>query len=276
MALPGTADVVQTAADEAAEEAAFEAGFNVADIEPEQPTNTTEEVAPVEPEVKEEPETKVEPDAEPIKAITQDDLNAVRESARQEMQKIHDKVFGKVGELNQRIEAMKSTADRISPKAKERLKTDFPELAAMLFDDEPEPPTAVVVPVPQQPVYVPEVTTAPDQPDPGKTLERRLLTRDHKDWEKIVVSPEFAQWKESALTHAQAQELDETWDADFVSDKITSFKEWQKTKTATTEKTKSDRLESAITPRGVPRLGTGSTGGDDEESAMMAAYNKRT
>jgi hypothetical protein len=281
MSLPGSAEFIKTAADEAEEEAAFTAGFNATDIEPEQTEITTEAKPVLEVTTPVEPEPVVTP-APTAKVITEDDLNAVRESTRQEMQKIHDKVFGKVGELNQRIEAMKSTAAGISPKARERLKTEFPELAGMLFDDDGEPvaqtPAPSVAPAPQ--VQVAPVIV-PDQPDQSKVLEERLLTRDHKDWKAVVGSPEFAAWKET-LKPSEANELDDSWDADFISAKITDFKGWRAATVAqaasartSTDTTRQQRIAAAVTPQGVPRINAISASEDDEEAAMAAAFKKR-
>jgi hypothetical protein len=272
-----TQDGVITAADEAAEDAAFEAGFAAIAIES---APEPEPVAAAAPEP-EKPEPAVAPEPEPSKPLTKDDLEAIiaatKQETRQEMQALHDRVFGKFGELKQKIDAMKSSTGGLSAKAREKLTDQFPELASMLFDDEPEPEP--VIPATSTPVQPASSAVTEDnwQADPLKLVEMRLLTRDHSDWKQVVVSQEFNSWRQTALAPADNAKLDEAWDADFVSAKITEFKAWQaaQAKKAADDKKKQERLDAAITPRGNPRAGTSSLDDNDEEAAMEAAFKQR-
>jgi len=267
----------QSAADEAAEEAALEAGFNDTDVEP---VSTEDTTPPATSETTPEPSPATPAALESPKFLTQDDLTAAlaaqKQEHQQEMQRIHDKVFGKVGELKQRIDGMKS-AGSFSAKTRERLTAEFPELAAMLFedDDPPVPAPAATAPAePAAPVSTPTPAQTAWEEDPLKVMERRLLTRDHKDWEQVVVSPAFNTWRTTVLAPTDNEKLDEVWDADFVSEKLTEFKAWQaeQAKIAQANKVKQDRLDAAVTPRGVPRGSAAGFSDDDEEAAMEAAY----
>ena len=256
----------QNAASEAEEEAAFEAGFNATDIEevPAAETNTT---TPAESEEQAPPEAETPAEKE----LTVNDLKAMIEAERAESQKLRDKVFGKVGELQQRIDAAKVSASGISSKARERLKTEFPELAEMLFDNDSEP-------VQQEAPQSTNTQRQANDEDSDKKLERRLLARDHRDWEQVVISPEFSDWKTSSLNPQDSATLDESWDADFISAKITEFKKWQQDKAKKvneTEKQKQDRLNSGVMPRGVPRTGTATHTEDDEEAAMLQSFGRK-
>lgn len=263
---------VMTPADEAAEEEAFEAGFNATDIEvPVQTDNTTD----AEPAT-EEPVHPDEPIAEPVapKPLTYEELNAAMAAQKQELQKVHDKVFGKVGELQQKIDALKNKTSGFSQKQRQRMEDEFPELASLLFEgieEEPEPQPQV-----KQQSQQPSVTYDPRVEEIQKTFERKLLTRDHRDWEQIVQTPEFATWQSTQLTPEDAAELANSWDADFISGKLNDFKQWTAAQQKQQEKAqkKQERLESAITPKGVPRAGA-SHNDDDEETAMLEAFGRK-
>lgn len=264
----------QTPENEAAEEAAFEAGFNATDVEPAAETNTTDADQAAADALQQQADPQAEQSAAPAAAVELKvaDLLAVIEEQKTAQARLHDKVFGKMGELQQKIEAMRTTAHGISSKARERLKADFPELAEMLFEDAPEPqqiaaPTAAQIPA----------ATAQPAEDVERKFERRLLTRDHRDWEQVVSGQDFATWKDTVLKPEDAAALDESWDADFISGKITEFKNWQaaEAKKSSDRQAKQQRLDDAIIPRGLPRAGAASPGDDDEEAAMLAAYGRK-
>jgi len=262
----------QTPEELAEEEAAFSATF-------EEPTDQApaegSEGAEVKPEAGQgtQQEAAAEPaaaEAESAKEPTIADLLAIIEAGKSEQAKLRDKVFGKVGELQQKIDSMKTQSSGISPAARERLKADFPELAEMLFEG--AEPVAE-----QQQVVAPVQTAAPTAEDGDRKIEVRLLTRDHRDWQQVVNSPEFAAWKTGVLKPEDSAILDTSWDADYISGKITDFKTWKaaEQKKAAEADAKKQRLSSAITPKGVPRTNTSTSGDDDEEAAMLESYGKR-
>lgn len=248
---------------DAAEEEAFEAGFNATDQEPAAEEKTTiDEPIPADTEVVPVVEEKVKTAEE-----------VLEEKYEAKFQQLHDKVFGKFGELKQKLEAIKPAATGLSPKAKERLMDEFPELAQLLFDEGSDVPDEKPVTVPDQRVSQKDTSLE----DLEHNFERKLLKRDHKDWEQVVVSPVFAEWKSNVLSPEDASALDNSWDADFISAKITDFKKWQADKTADKETAaeKQDRLASAITPRGIQREAGISHSADDEEAAMVASYGRK-
>ena len=262
-----------TPENEAAEEAAFEATFATStDQEPAAAATVDNEKTAVEVTGQEQP---TEPVAEEtVKEPTIADLLAIIEANKTEQQKLRDQVFGSVGDLKRRVDSMKTTAHGISPGARKRLEADFPELAEMLFEQDVAP--AAEVPV--------QTSTPVASEDGDRKMERRLLTRDHRDWEQVVAGPEFAAWKDGVLKPEDAAALDESWDADFISGKITEFKAYKAeaaVKAATAErqaaeaKLKQERLNSAIPPRGNPRTGAVSSGDNEELDAMMANFKPR-
>jgi hypothetical protein len=163
----------------------------------------------------------------------------------------------------------------LSAKARERLQADFPELAEMLFDNDSsanddqggyEPPAQTFHP-----------SNLPDVEEVKQTFERKLLNRDHPDWQTVVASEKFAAWKASELKPEEAAELDESWDADFVSSKIRDYKAWlaKQTQKAEADRLKQERLDNATTPRGIPRGPGSSYSDDDEEAMMLQSFGKR-
>ena len=183
---------------------------------------------------------------------------------------MRDTFFGKLGNLQQKIDSAKGSVSGISPKARERLEADFPELADMLFDgvEEAEP----VAPAPYEYTPVEDTTEKIKQ-----EYELKILARDHKDWDKVVGSQEFAHWKDTVLDPMTSIELDSSWDSDFVSGKITEFKAWHQDqqKKQEQDKLKKARLDNAVTPRGIPRSGSSDFMEGDEDAAMEAAFRKR-
>jgi len=261
-----------TAEDEAAEDAAFEAGFNATDIEPvaqqEEPPPQEAPQGVVEPAV----EPEVEPEVPQQPALTIDSLKEMIDSERTENQKLRDRLFGKVGELQQRIDSIRANAS-LSPKARERLQNDFPELAEMLFD--PADAHVVQQPAPKQ---------APEQPaaeDISRSFELRLLKRDHPDWSTVVQSEEFVSWRDTVLPPETSSELQSSWDADFISGKLNEFKEWRKQLTQKQQQTqqqannRQNRLDLAVAPQGIPRTPATSYSEDDEEAAMVKAFGRK-
>ena len=258
--------------DDAAEEAAFESGFNGTDLIG-QAEETPEE--PAEEPVAEAPQETVETPMEEAKALSVDDLKAMMEAQQQDYQRKLDTVFGKIGNLQQKIDSAKSASTGLSAKARERLQADFPELADMLFDGEPEPAT-------NQGGYEPpaELPPLPDLPGIEEVeikFERKLLTRDHKDWVEVVNSGDFVNWQNTALTPEQAAELNASTDADYVSENITKFKAWRaaQQKKAEDNKQKQERLAGAVTPKGLPRDSNAGYSDDDEETMMMQSYGRK-
>lgn len=255
-------------AEEAAELEAFEAGFNATDIEPVASENTTE---PIEESAQEEQQA-VPAETQSATPDVAAMIERIRDEERAERQRLHDRVFGTIGELKQKINNIKSSAN-LSPRAKERLAAEFPELAEMLFDatdTEQEP----------QPVQQQQQTQTQQQATPaedyGKFIERRLLTKDHPDWEQVAQSPEFNAWK-LAQPAEVAQALDTTWDSVYLSGKLTEFKQWKQAQAQKQQQSakKQNRLEAAVIPQGVPRASGPAGDDDDEESMMLKSFNKR-
>lgn len=265
---------IMTPEDEAAEDAAFEAGFAGEDVEIAPPP--VEETAPPEETATETPPAD-EPPAEeaPPQYLSRQDFDAAVAAMKADHQKSLDKVFGRLGDMQHKLEQARTQAAGISPKAKARLQEEFPEFAAILFEGAADP-VEPKLPIP---------TTVPPGPDPALQEELRQTKRDmlalvHDDWEEVTASDEFAAWKES-LGEEEARKLDTSWDVRYTSKKLTEFKSWREKQATPTEPpppaetvNKQERLAAAVVPQGVPRSGPGLED-DDEETAMEKAFKKR-
>ena len=116
--------------------------------------------------------------------------------------------------------------------------------------------------------------------DKEKQLELRALNRQHRDWQQVAAfeslqdgsikwaNPQFGQFVSNLPEYEQQEVLNST-DADFLSDKITQFKDAIKPKAV-----KKQTIEAAVLPRG---LGGKPTANDidDEEAAFRAEMARR-
>ena len=220
------------------DDAAFEAGF--AGVDPE-PKPTAEEIAK-ELEFAGYTETQ-------IKEL----LGKVAEVDKLKEQQA--KAFGSLGSLKQAIDNLKSqprpqaTAIQLTKEKFAKLSKEFPELAEMLAEDLNGVLTGgASAPDPAQFEQIIETQLNTRLQPMQQQFEARVLTVMHPDWKQVVPSPEFAQWKQT-LPPEVAQELDTSWNAEFIGSKLSEFKDW-KTKTAEAQRNKQRKLEAAITPKG--------------------------
>lgn len=267
----------QIAAADAAAEAAFAEGYGSEEDDGDSPAP-----APAAATTSEEaPETSpAEPETPPAPALTaeqvQQELAALRDTTATELRKL----FGKLGEVGGSIQELRKTRQAGPVKLPEgglkRMAAEFPEMAKYLQDDLAD----VLSQLGQGPA-----ATDPDelgqmlQPrfeetlsEVDKRVERRLLKRDHPDWETVVHSEDFKEWKKT-LPPKEAAELDESWDADFIGSKITAHKLYLKEK-AEKAAAKERRLEDAIVPTNSRRPPPAASQ-DIEEAFEEGFYGKK-
>lgn len=248
----------------------FAAGFNGTETAHEEPTPTPE------PEPTPAPESQV-PETPAIKyaQITEDQFRELTDKANRvdqmaaENKRLFDTAFGRLGTLQQRLEAKQDetkagepveiTEDDLADLA------DFPELSSGIkaalvkvagklrgtgqaFD-----PSQVETSIQQR--LAPAMQSVVG--DVERMIETRLLSRQHKDWREVTKSAEFAAWRQSKPSDFNAQ-LDNSWDADFIGEALSEFKEAQQAKAAAeqAEKDKQEKskqrqsvLGAAVTPR---------------------------
>lgn len=268
------------------ENAGFEAGFAEARGE-ELPTETEQPVAETtEPEAKDEqaevPQEQTQGDPEPtpeqvrIAGMTEDELKGLlaKVSSIDELSAQVRKAFGKYGELNQAIQALQQRPGgggmKLTSGQLKRLSGEYPELAELLASDLSEALATGGGEAPQVD-FSSELAKAV-RPIEQK-FEQRLVKRDHPDCEQIFQSKDFRLWMEVALSPEDRVQLSASWDADYISGKLTEYKAWKAEADAQTEtqrEQKQKRLEQAVAPTGAR---TGGPKIQSEDDAFAEGFN---
>jgi hypothetical protein len=202
----------------------------------------------VEIEVEEAPEVveqAPEPDVrEELRALSER-FNSVPDELR--------KVQGKYGELHRTLQELRQPqAIKIDAEKLREAMTDYPE-----FADQIAAGLNAAIQVnasPQQgfdPAKFDEVVSSRvNQATDAMNRKVQMLTLalEHKDWRQVSGSPEFQKWK-SALPSDEQQQLDNSWDADYLSEKISAYKATIKEVDAK-KATKAKVIQAAVTPKG--------------------------
>lgn len=275
--------VAETSEQLAAEEAAFATSFNEARGEAQEPAVVAEEVVDevaVEPAADPKPEVTIEetPAAAPaprlIGGLTEEQVAAALARAGT-LQSTVDKMAGRMGQLMQQIEQLRNTPPTTQAQQKaldlklEKLSGAFPELANLLREDlqglQGGDTTTLAPVVPagitqeQFDQLLTERLSAKDV-ETRELLEIKVLNITHPDWEQVIRTPEFALFRDNVLPQDVGRQLMVSEDSAFISQKLSEFKQWRATATATpapvveavpaAPSAKSKRLANAVLPAG--------------------------
>lgn len=221
-------------------------------------------------EVEPEPKPEEISDAMLAKLTEKLGIEGLREKiAEVETLKARDsKVFGSLGALKQRLDVLQSAgqqAKSLSEDDFEELKAEYPEFAPMLVAglNRALGGRAVAANPPQQePAQEQARPTGPDT-----ALVRNMqdeLTMRHEDWRDVVQSPGYAAWKGS-LSPARQQIADNSWSVGAVAALLDDYK----AALAAPKKTRQERLEAAIAPKGAAQP----TPAQTAEDAFVAGFN---
>lgn len=220
------------------DDAAFEAGFAG------------------EPDISDNAKEKIEKELE-FAGFTEGQIKDLLGKAAEidKIKELQSKAFGSLGSLKQSIDSLKNqqrpeaTAVTLTKENFPDLTREFPELAEMIVKGLNGALTGgVATPNPGQFEQIIESQLNSRLQPMQQQFESRVLTAMHPDWKQVAPTPEFAQWKQSLDPEVQ-QQLDSSWDAEFLGQAITAFKGW-KNETAKAQQAKARKLESAITPKG--------------------------
>jgi hypothetical protein len=271
-----TLEAVENQEVEVVDEAAFAAGFDeTRGEEPPVESQASEEVQVTE----EEPPVAEEPQQTLIAGLTEEQVKSLLLKAG-EVDKLSDRIekaFGKHGEAMraiQQLQQQRSGGVQLNASALKRLSSEFPEMAEMLASDLSEA-FAGQSGGAAQPSFDPELIeqhlqgrVADVRAGLEQDMEKRLLKREHRDWETVVTSDDFKLWKDNVLPPEDSAKLGASWDSDFISEKLDEFKAWRN-KSSVSKENKQKRLESAVTPRG----GSGQPSTiQSEEEAFASAF----
>jgi hypothetical protein len=308
----------QTPEQEAAEAAAFEASFNEARSEaspaasehveagaaPAAPAGESAE--PVEPAaavVGEQPPAEEPAPAEEQKlfaGLTEEQIQAAL-ARTSTLQGTVDKMAGRIGQLMQQIESLKANppttqaAQQALNLKLEKLSEAFPHLADLLREDlqalqgggapaenlAPEAPVGITQ---EQLDAMFAQRLGQTQEELREQMEVKVLSVLHPDWLDVIQTPQFALFRDNVLPRGVGQQLMESEDSAFISQKLTEFKEWRAkhaTKRAETPPPNtppvtpaspppSARLKNAVLPTG--SRNTNTSAAPSEEDAFEAAF----
>lgn len=264
---------VENEIQESQDDAAFAAGFAEArgdepPAEVEQPQDDQVEAAPEPEEQAPQEDTPEELFAGLTRVQLMDGLQRgfkAEEDAR--------KAFGKIGELQRNIQNMQQSgtgsAVEISPADFADLAEDYPDLAEKIAKGlNGKLRTSAA---PQGSAFDPTVLdarVAEVEDRITKKYEARMLDAMHPDWRDETSSSDFTVWKGTLPPEAQL-ELSNSWDSVYLGNAISAFKEWKQQSTNTKQQ-RSNRLEAAITPQGVPVRASAQS----DDDAFSAGFNQ--
>lgn len=186
------------------------------------------------------------------------------------------KVYGKFGEVNQALKELQASMQNsnkpslnLSEAKFKRLSEEYPELAELLSEDLKE----IGVASSQQAQIDPNVIeerVATVKEDLARQMQHNLLLLQHKDYPKVVASDDFKVWAQT-LPEEDQQELNNSWDAMYLGEKLSSFKDWLNKKNSGTTQRR-ERLERALIPQGKQAAPTPSA--MTEEDGFMLAFKR--
>lgn len=195
---------------------------------------------------------------------------ALVEEIKAAQEKSFGTAFGKIGGIERRLQEIASAPSvEIDQADIDALKDDFPPLAAALQKVKSlrAIPTGGIDPSRLDELVQQRIAPALDRINVTveQTVEKRLLTRQHPDWQTVVATPEFAAFTQT-LPATEQQQLANSWDSDFIGGVLTRFK------TAKPAKQTTSRFDAAVAPRG-----TGGTKSNvqSEEEAFEATLKSR-
>lgn len=173
-------------------------------------------------------------------------IDEVENMTTAELRKVH----GKFGEINRALQDLQKNAQNNKPslnlsEAKfKRLAEEYPDLAELLSEDFKELGVANT----QQSDGDFEQSVAAVKEDLSKQMQHNLLLIQHKDYPTVVASDEFKVWAQT-LPPEEQQELNNTWDAMYLGEKLSSFKDWLNKKQSGSQQ-RQERLQRAVLPQG--------------------------
>ena len=252
------------------EEAGFAAGFSGEEPTVEKP----EAVAGDSAEAKQVEEVKQEAAAKPIPALTDEDIASFR-AATTELSTLKGQLRdanGRIGALN---DLLKQTREHKKDEGKapvlsavelKRMKEQYPELAETLTADIGELMATLAKPQDKDEVS----RLIKEQVAESSFAERKqMLSDEHPDWEAIKKGEDLWKWI-ATLPADEASAFQNSANPLYVAKKLTVFKAWRDGATKAKDDSQ-ERLEAAITPRGVPRTSK-STMSDEE--AMLKGFEE--
>lgn len=245
------------------ESAAFSASFNNEVRADEAPTDkedteqaeltdadnaTQEETDPVDDEPV-EAQVGVTPEQLTAMLAKMPKIEEIEQMTNAEIRKIH----GKFGELNRALldlqkngQGQQQAKVNFSGASFKRMQEEFPEIAEILAEDFNSFGTSEEGNQSSQDF---KSQVAQVREELSKDMQKSLLLIQHKDAPTLLVSDDYKVWKQT-LPAEERTKLDDSWDASYISEKLTDYKSWYAAKNSGAQQRK-ERLQRAITPQKV-------------------------
>lgn len=204
-----------------------------------------------------------------------------------------DKMAGRIGQLMQQLESLKSNPPTTQQAQKaldiklEKLSAAFPELAAILKEDLAGLSGGTTAPVAEAPpagltqAQLDEILNARLTETSNQTkeiIETRVLSVIHPDWMQTIREPGFALFRDNVLPAGVGKQLMESEDAAFIAGKLTEYKQWRDAQKAPTptptpapKPNPPARLANAVRPA---TTRTAPVGPVTEDDAFEAAFKQ--
>ena len=239
-------------------EAAFEVGFSGIREEPEMPEETPAITPSTDSAVnpgKQLEETETNQEAIPGIGLTNEQLRTSLSKVNKldGMSKQIDRLFGTLGDLQQKLNQQSTTKPEKESTAQafKRVQEEYPELSALLVEDMKD---AMASATPVDIDGVVNQRLAEKMGEMREAFEIKFLTREHKDWQEQVSSPDFDLWMQT-LPEEKREEILSSPDSAVVIDAVSSLKDWKAAivKRGDTTQRNKKRLEDALVPEGTGR-----------------------
>ena len=174
-------------------------------------------------------------------------IEEVEQMTAAEIRKVH----GKIGELNRALLELQKNGQgqqqakvNFSGASFKRMQEEFPEIAEILAEDFNNFSADAGGNQSNETI---ENRVAQVREELSKDMQKSLLLIQHKDAPKLLVSDDYKVWKQT-LPEDERAELDNSWDAMYIGEKLTDYKNWFAAKNSGAQERK-ERLQRAITPK---------------------------
>jgi hypothetical protein len=212
---------------------------------------------------------------EAIQQVIEANPTLSEEQVRNLFEQNNQRLFGKLGEYNrslQEVRQIASQAQQYVPQNVQVTADNFGRMREEFGDDFAAALAQDLSQIQMQSVqhgfnqaqideYISERLNGERQ-----TFETKLVSMTHPDWQQVVGTKEFMEWKGKQPDEIR-QMLDTSWDSEFLTTAIGAFKHQQAKQQSVSQK-RTSRLANAVTP-----TSGGSISSDDFEDDFEAGFN---
>ena len=200
-------------------------------------------------------------------------IDVIEQMSSAETAKLH----GKIGELNGTLKELQRNGNnraamKVAKDQFKRLSEDYPEIAEMLAEDLSGLDFAGGGGGLSEDVVEQRVTERVSEvkEELSREMQMNLLKIQHRDYVDVYASDQFRTWLQSQPKEEQ-EKIENSWDAVYLSEKLTEFKSWRNEKQNTSAQ-RQQRLRNAIPPK--TTQGAVKAGPASEEDGFNSVFKK--